>query len=142
VRRCWYAVRLLGDGLSFKTRDQEGARSRGLRDIPCKDALIQSAGQNSCMIDKERFHLLIGALNDEVLRSSATFFTPQVSSRLRYGALDRSPLLASLAKAAGPFFCDDRRVLWVQPRQPFPVPWLGPLSSPRPWRPADAAEGG
>ena len=24
----------------------------------------------------------------------------------------------------------------------FPVPWLGPLSSPRPWRPADAAEGG
>lgn len=22
------------------------------------------------------------------------------------------------------------------------VPWLGPLSSPRPWRPADAAEGG
>jgi hypothetical protein len=53
-----------------------------------------------------------------------------------------SPLLASLAKAAGPFFCDDLRVLPVQPRQPFPVPWLGPLSSPRPWRPADAAEGG
>src|SRR4029077_957570 len=24
----------------------------------------------------------------------------------------------------------------------FQVPWLGPLSSPRPWRPADAAEGG
>ena len=39
-------------------------------------------------------------------------------------------------------FCDDRRVLSVQPRQPFPVTWLGPLSSPRPWRPADAAEGG
>src|SRR5580704_10332613 len=47
-----------------------------------------------------------------------------------------------IPKAAGPFFCDDRRVLSVQPRQPFPVTWLGPLSSPRPWRPADAAEGG
>ena len=30
-----------------------------------------------------------------------------------------SPLLA---KAAGPFFCDDRRVLSVKPRQPFPGP--------------------
>jgi len=59
-----------------------------------------------------------------------------------YGGYSCSPLLAPLAKAAGPFFCDDRRVLSVQPRQPFPVPWLGPLSSPRPWRPADAAEGG
>src|SRR5208282_636271 len=66
-----------------------------------------------------------------------------------FGALDvgaksteNGLFLTSVTMPAGPFFCDDRRVLSVQPRQPFPVPWLGPLSSPRPWRPADAAEGG
>lgn len=88
-------------------------------------------------------------LADAVAFGRRFIANPDLPKRIRAGvplnAFDRStaygggahgyscsPLLAPLAKAAGPFFCDDRRVLSVQPRQPFPVPWLGPLSSPRP----------
>jgi hypothetical protein len=92
-------------------------------------------------------------LADAVAFGRMFIANPGLPQRIRAGvplnAFERSTAYGGgahgysfLAKAAGPFFCDDRRVLSVQPRQPFPVPWLGPLSSPRPLRPADAAEGG
>ena len=98
-------------------------------------------------------------LADAVAFGRMFIANPDLPQRIRAGetlnAFDRSTAFGggaqrllmvssfgSTGESRRAIFCDDRRVLSVQPRQPFPVPWLGPLSSPRPWRPADAAEGG